>query len=49
MKDLEDDSKEYLLSTNPKNHSTVKELIDFQWEPDLKINFIKTDILNKNK
>jgi formylmethanofuran dehydrogenase subunit E len=49
LKTLEDNFTEYLLSTNPQDNFTVIELIDFQWEPVLTNEFIKTDILNKNK
>lgn len=48
LKQMEDDFSEKLLSTNPKDNFTVTELDSFQWEPILKNDFTKTDILNKN-
>ncbi len=49
LKQLEDGFTEKLLSTNPKDHFSVTEIIDFQWNPELRNDFIKTDILNKEK
>jgi acetolactate decarboxylase len=49
LKKMEHDFSEKLLSTNPKDNFTVKEIKKFQWNPILKNNYIKTDILNKNK
>ncbi len=49
LKQLEDEFADYLLTTNPKNNFTVNEVKDFKWSPTLRNNFIKTDILNKNK
>ncbi len=49
LKQMEDDFSEKLLSTNPKDNFTVAELDSFEWNPILKNDFTKTDILNKNK
>ncbi len=49
LKKMEDDFSEKLLSTNPKDNFTVIEVTDFKWKPVLKNDYIKTDILNKNK
>jgi len=48
LKALEDDFSEKLLQTDSKSNFTVTELSDFEWEPVLKNDFIKTDILNKD-
>lgn len=45
---MENDFSEKLLSTNPKDNFTVTELDSFEWQPVLKNDFTKTDILNKN-
>ncbi|MEO9894399.1 acetolactate decarboxylase [Aurantibacter sp.] len=49
LKIMEDQFTDILLTTNPKNNFTVTELYDFKWNPVLKNDYIKTDILNKNK
>ncbi len=49
LKSMEDAFSNKLLSENPKDNFTVVELADFEWNPTLKNDFIKTDILNKNK
>ena len=49
LKALEDDFSDLLLSTNPKDNFTVTEVTDFNWNPVLKSDYTKTDILNKNK
>ena len=49
LKDLEDAFSEKLLSTAPKENFTVKEINNFKWNPVLKSDYLKTDILNKNK
>lgn len=49
LKKMEDEFTEKLLSTNPKDNFTVTEITDFKWRPVLKNDYIKTDILNKNK
>jgi len=49
LKKMEDDFSKKLLSTNPKDNFTVIQVTDFKWKPVLKNDYIKTDILNKNK
>jgi acetolactate decarboxylase len=49
LKQMEDNFSEKLLSTNPKDNFTVIELDSFEWNPILKNDFTKTDVLNKNK
>lgn len=48
LKTFEDDYSKFLLSTNPKDHFTVKIIDDFKWTPELNNRYIKTDIINKN-
>lgn len=49
LKTLEDNFSKKLLNSNPNDNFTVTELTDFQWKPILKNDYLKTDILNKNK
>jgi len=49
LKLMEDDFSNRLLSTDPKDNFTVTEINDFKWNPVLKNDHIKTDILNKDK
>ena len=49
LKKMEDDFSNKLLSENPKDNFTVIEITNFEWKPVLKNDYIKTDILNKNK
>tara|TARA_R110002050_G_scaffold300722_2_gene471929 strand:+ start:71479 stop:72156 length:678 start_codon:yes stop_codon:yes gene_type:complete len=49
LKDLENEFSEMLLSTNAKDNFTVTAVSDFEWNPVLKSDYTKTDILNKNK
>jgi acetolactate decarboxylase len=49
LKQLENDFTETLLTTDPKDNFIVTEIVDFKWNPVLKNDYIKTDILNKNK
>ncbi len=49
LKKMEDDFSKMLLSSNPKDNFTVSEIVDFEWKPLLKNDYVKTDILNKNK
>ncbi|SHF24147.1 acetolactate decarboxylase [Arenibacter palladensis] len=49
LKGMEDNFTELLLSTDPKDNFTLTEITDFKWSPVLKNDYIKTDILNKNK
>ncbi|MCK0191429.1 FmdE family protein [Arenibacter sp. F20364] len=48
LKGMEDNFTEMLLSADPKDNFTLSELPDFKWNPVLKNDYIKTDILNKN-
>lgn len=49
LKTLEDEFSEKLLQTNPKDVFTVTDLLEFKWQPILKNDYTKTDILNKNR
>ena len=49
LKKLENDFSKKLLTSNPKDNFTVTEITDFKWKPILKNDYLKTDILNKNK
>ena len=49
LKIMEENFAQKLLSTDPKDNFTVTSLPEFNWNPVLKNDYIKTDILNKNK
>lgn len=50
LKKMEDDFTDFLLShEQPSNLFTVKKLKEFSWEPILRNDFLKTDVLNKGK
>ena len=49
LKYLEDDFSEKLLSTDPNDNFSITEINDFKWAPEAKNDYIKTDILNKEK
>lgn len=49
LKKLEENFSKKLLTTNSKDNFTVTEIENFQWNPVLKNDYLKTDILNKNK
>ncbi len=49
LKELEVEFSKKLLSSNPKENFTVREITNFKWDPILKNDYSKTDILNKNK
>ncbi|MFZ1807461.1 MAG: formylmethanofuran dehydrogenase subunit E family protein [Cyclobacteriaceae bacterium] len=49
LKGMEDDFADKLLTSNPEDNFTLTEITDFKWIPVLKSDFVKTDILNKNK
>ena len=49
LKQLEDRFAQKLLHEDPAKNFTVTELPHFKWAPVLRNDFIKTDILNKNK
>jgi acetolactate decarboxylase len=48
LKDLEDELTIFLLETSPKEVFEIEYLSEFQWHPNLKNDYLKTDILNKN-
>ena len=48
LKAMEDEFSEKLLLTDPKDNFSVTELSDFKWQPVLRNDFIKTDVLNKD-
>lgn len=48
LKALEDDFSRKLLNGNPKDFFEVEWVDDFRWTPDLRNDFVKTDVLNKN-
>jgi len=49
LKQLEDAFSQKLLSSNPEEIFTVTKITNFEWKPILKNDYLKTDILNKNK
>jgi acetolactate decarboxylase len=49
LKNLEDQFTNNLLSIDTKNIFEIIPLSDFKWSPKLKNDFIKTDVLNKDK
>lgn len=49
LKKMEDDFTETLLHADPNANFTVTEVTDFKWKPVLRNDFVKTDILNKDK
>ena len=49
LKQLEDRFSHQLLSTAPRKNFSVAEIVDFEWYPELRNDFVKTDILNKEK
>lgn len=48
LKNLEEDFSNYLLNSNPSENFEITVLDSFKWEPVLRNDFIKTDILNKS-
>lgn len=48
LRQLEDRFTETLLNTNPAELFTVREIPGFEWNPVLKNDYLKTDVLNKN-
>lgn len=48
LKKLEDDFSNKLLTTEASKNFAVTEINNFKWQPNLKNDFIKTDIINKN-
>ena len=49
LKVLEKEFSAFLLKTNPKDNFIIAEITDFKWQPVLKNDFLKTDVINKNK
>lgn len=49
LKEMEDRFSVKLLESIPAEIFTISEISDFAWEPILSNEFIKTDIINKNK
>ena len=49
LKKMEDDFSKKLLHSDPKENFTITFVTDFKWKPILKNDYLKTDILNKNK
>ncbi|TAK42635.1 MAG: hypothetical protein EPO28_07000 [Saprospiraceae bacterium] len=49
LKTMEDEFSDFLLKTKPSENYTVREIKDFKWDPVLQNDFVKTDVLNKNK
>lgn len=49
LKEYEDDYSVFLQKSAAKDIFEVKEITDFRWQPELRSDFIKTDVLNKNR
>ena len=49
IKVIDTDFSKKSLNPNPKNDFTVTFVTDFEWKPILKNDYLKTDILNKDK
>ena len=47
LKQLEDEFTIQLLAANPANIFEIKRLDSFQWQPNTKADYPKTDIINK--
>lgn len=47
LKKLEDTFLKTLLKANPSDIFEIQEIFDFEWKPELKSDYVKTDILNK--
>ena len=48
LKKLEDDFTQFLLQSNAEEIITVKSISNFNWQPVIRNDYLKTDILNKN-
>ncbi len=48
LRKLEDNFTKTLIQSDPTKLFTVKEILNFQWNPKIKNDYLKTDILNKN-
>lgn len=49
LRKMEDDFTKFLLKSNPDSLFTVSQVTNFVWSPLLKNDFLKTDVLNKEK
>lgn len=47
LKKMEDDFTNKLLSSEPKKLFDIEEIYNFEWQPSLNNDFIKTDVINK--
>lgn len=48
LRKLEDDFTQTLIQSAPSKLFTVKEILNFEWNPKTKNDYLKTDILNKH-
>lgn len=48
LRELEDDFTQTLLNSDPNKIFSVKNISNFDWNPNTKNDYLKTDILNKN-
>ncbi|MCC5924449.1 MAG: formylmethanofuran dehydrogenase subunit E family protein [Crocinitomicaceae bacterium] len=48
LRKLEDDFTQTLIDSEPSELFTVKEVSTFEWRPNPKHDYLKTDVLNKN-
>lgn len=49
LKTMEDDFSNFLLKKRPEDLFIIEEIQDFNWTPENKNNFLKTDVINKMK
>ena len=49
LKEMEDQFTKKLLEANPEDYFEMLQVKDFDWNPTLRNDFTKTDILNKNQ
>lgn len=48
LKKLEDEFAQTIIRSDPKELYEIKVLLDFEWNPKTKHDYLKTDIVNKN-
>lgn len=48
LKSIEDDFMDFLFQADAKKIFSVQKISDFDWDPVLKNDFVKTDVLNKH-
>lgn len=48
LRKLEDDFTQTLIQSNPSHLFTLKEIPNFEWNPKIQNDYLKTDILNKH-